>query len=167
MLSLVSQRILCSSVDVSEVGTRQQLKDVPAQTAWQRADPSEVYVLVLLSRDLLRYSTSVIEIKWAVVFLMFTLCFGLNLSQFSYCYNVLIPRKWCKRKQPCFSVLCPTQIRNTAANFKAKEGRKHERKVSSIANTVEETEKRLREKLQFVNVLEVCVELWLSMIHIP
>lgn len=56
-------------------------------------------------------------------------------------------------------MLCPTQISNTAANFKAKEGRKHDRKVSSIANTVEESKKPLREKLQFADVLEVCVEL--------
>lgn len=102
----------------------------------------------------------VIEIKWTVVFLIFSLCFCLNLSQFSCCCNVLIPRKWCKRKQPCFPVLCHTQISNTAANFKAKEGRKRDRKVSSIANTVEESEKRLMEKLQTsVDVLEVSVEL--------
>lgn len=77
----------------------------------------------------------VTDIKWAVVFLIFTFCFCLNLSQFSCCCNVLIPRKWCKRKQPCFPVLCHTQISYTAANFKAKEGRKRDRKVSSIANT--------------------------------
>lgn len=64
-----------------------------------------------------------------------------------------------QRKQPYFPVLCLTQISNIAANFKAKEGRKHDRKVSSIANTVEESEKLLRENLQSVYVLEDCVEL--------
>lgn len=64
-----------------------------------------------------------------------------------------------QRKQPCFPVLCLTQISNIAANFKAKEGRKHDRKVSSIANTVEESKKPLRENLQSVYVLEDCVEL--------
>lgn len=64
-----------------------------------------------------------------------------------------------QRKQPCFPVLCLTQISNIAANFKAKEGRKRDRKVSSIANTVEESEKPLRENLQSVSVLEDCVEL--------
>lgn len=64
-----------------------------------------------------------------------------------------------QRKQPYFPVLCLTQISNIAANFKAKEGRKRDRKVSSIANTVEESEKPLRENLQSVYVLEDCVEL--------
>lgn len=64
-----------------------------------------------------------------------------------------------QRKQPCFPVLCLTQISNIAANFKAKEGRKRDRKVSSIANTGEENEKPLRENLQSVYVLEDCVDL--------
>lgn len=148
MLSLVLQRILCSSLHLSEVGTRQQLKDVPAQTVWQCADPSEVYFVFTFKRFFKILKLFSIWIKWIVVFLMFTLCVCFNLSQYSHCCNILIPRKWCKRKQPCFPVLCPTQISNTTANFKAKEGRKHERKVSSIANTVEESEKPLREKLQ-------------------
>lgn len=64
-----------------------------------------------------------------------------------------------QRKQPCFPVLCLTQISNVAANFKAKEGRKHDRKVSSIANTVKESEKPLRERRQSLYVLEDRVEL--------
>lgn len=57
-------------------------------------------------------------------------------------------------------MLCPTQISVAAANFKAKEGRKHDRKVSSIANTVEESEKPHKEILQNSSTrLELCVEL--------
>lgn len=42
--------------------------------------------------------------------------------------KVLILRKWCKRKRPCFPVLCPTQISSTFANFKVREGRKPDSK---------------------------------------
>lgn len=124
------------------------MKDVLAQTSWQCADLSgEVYILVLLFSSFFQDPKfAAISIKWTVVFLMFTLPFCLNFSKYSCCCNVLILRKWCKRKQPCFPVLCPTQISDAAANFKAKEGRKHDRKVSSIANTVEESEKPLRVK---------------------
>lgn len=41
-----------------------------------------------------------------------------------------------QKETGCFPALCPTQISNTAANFKAEEGRKHDSKVSAIPNTV-------------------------------
>lgn len=41
-----------------------------------------------------------------------------------------------QKETGCFPVLCPTQISNAAANFKAAEGRKHDSKVSAIPNTV-------------------------------
>lgn len=40
-----------------------------------------------------------------------------------------------QKETGCFPVLCPTQISNAAANFKAEEGRKHDSKVSAIPNT--------------------------------
>lgn len=42
-----------------------------------------------------------------------------------------------QKETACFPVLCPTQISSTTANFIAEEGRKHDSKVSAMANTVE------------------------------
>lgn len=74
--------------------------------------------------------------------------------------KVLILRKWCKRKQPCFPVLCPTQISTTFTHFKAREGRKHDTKISSWANTAgSEEQNACPEKSSFFACGRVGVEL--------
>lgn len=54
--------------------------------------------------------------------------FLLELEQMQLLLQCIDPEEMMQRKQPCFPVLCLTQISNIAANFKAKEGRKHDRK---------------------------------------